>query len=512
VILLAFGSMNLAVAQDKYVDANNPNPGNGGSWANAYNSLDDALIWASAQQADFEKEIWVAKGTYEPSIERSAGIAASRSFVLPENTRIYGGFAGTEGFKNDRPGNLYDQTVLDGNFGTGRVSHVVYCEKALLDTESRAVIDGFVILQGFAVGPAEEDKRGGGIYCKQSSLVVKNCQFKDNLALEEGGAIYFDNVDTLPGDAHGLSVARSRFLLNIALVRGGAIFADRPVKIEGLNESGQGGTDIISHIVNCEFDRNEAGRSSDPGVTPKQGGGALYLFNPEGSINGNVFSFNRVRGKGSAIQVEYEYNSSSISPVPIDMPNNTFYGNEALALPGGVAFAGLGKVVNSQLEPAGYTGTLPVYNMKNTIIWVNTASTGGALGVDFIWPASHFTVVSSDIEMQPIFPPPPAWPGLGNLNMNPQFVNPALNDFRLQGGSPCISTGIHLPDVTLDLGDVDSDGFYTFDGIMQEFVPFAMDVPSAFFKAPQDGVDRYQGPCFVPNHEECIDMGAMERF
>lgn len=44
-----------------------------------------------------------------------------------------------------------------------------------------------------------------------------------------------------------------------------------------------------------------------------------------------------------------------------------------------------------------------------------------------------------------------AWPGLGNLNADPQFVDPAHNDYRLQDASPCL--GQASPDSPLrDVG------------------------------------------------------------
>lgn len=63
--------------------------------------------------------------------------------------------------------------------------------------------------------------------------------------------------------------------------------------------------------------------------------------------------------------------------------------------------------------------------------------------------------------------------------------------------SPCFDTG--MDPFTVDQGDVDDDHW-----LQNEAVPFAPDIPSAFFKAPTNGVPRIRGLQ--------IDRGALERF
>jgi hypothetical protein len=64
--------------------------------------------------------------------------------------------------------------------------------------------------------------------------------------------------------------------------------------------------------------------------------------------------------------------------------------------------------------------SLPV--VINTIIWNNT---GSAI-------SGSATVTYSDVQG--------GWPGIGNIDADPMFVDPS-NDYHLQPGSPCIDAG-----------------------------------------------------------------------
>ncbi|KPV47083.1 hypothetical protein SE17_42755, partial [Kouleothrix aurantiaca] len=77
----------------------------GGSWADAYLDLQDALTTAIAGD-----QIWVAQGSYTPGARRTD------SFVLKPGVDLYGGFAGTEVrlAERDWQGNA---TLLSGDIG-----------------------------------------------------------------------------------------------------------------------------------------------------------------------------------------------------------------------------------------------------------------------------------------------------------------------------------------------------------------------------------------------------------
>ena len=77
--------------------------------------------------------------------------------------------------------------------------------------------------------------------------------------------------------------------------------------------------------------------------------------------------------------------------------------------------------------------------VTNCIFWGNTPP-------DFADENMSFsTVTYSDLG---------GWPGTGNINADPCFVNPDANDYHLLPGSPCIDAG----DTTAACSALDLDG------------------------------------------------------
>ncbi len=84
VTLVALGCISNAQAAIYYVKSG-PSNGNGSSWSKAFNHLDSALKAASSGS----NQIWVAGGTYKPSIIYPGGYSGIQSnlvtFLLPNN-------------------------------------------------------------------------------------------------------------------------------------------------------------------------------------------------------------------------------------------------------------------------------------------------------------------------------------------------------------------------------------------------------------------------------------------
>jgi hypothetical protein len=82
------------------------------------------------------------------------------------------------------------------------------------------------------------------------------------------------------------------------------------------------------------------------------------------------------------------------------------------------------------------------YRITNSILW------GGDVSVQSDFAQTNFTIRYSDVGE--------AWPGEGNVTVEPNFQDVAGNDFRLRPGSPCIDAGLPAfldPDgSTVDLG------------------------------------------------------------
>jgi len=83
---------------------------------------------------------------------------------------------------------------------------------------------------------------------------------------------------------------------------------------------------------------------------------------------------------------------------------------------------------NSAINNGGGIGNSSDYNltMSNCIVWGNTP--------DEIYGGAGIPVVNySDVQG--------GWPGMGNIDIDPQFVDPCSANYHLLPGSPCIDTG-----------------------------------------------------------------------
>jgi hypothetical protein len=73
-------------------------------------------------------------------------------------------------------------TIIDGN-QNGRVIEFVNGE------DSTAIVIGFTLTNGHAFGPYYTDEWGGGIYCNNSSPMIKNVNITENIADGSGGGL-----------------------------------------------------------------------------------------------------------------------------------------------------------------------------------------------------------------------------------------------------------------------------------------------------------------------------------
>ena len=208
----------------EYVDKDATGGNTGGSWGDAFLSLDTALNTGT------DDEIWVAEGTYTSS--------GANGFTL-KNHDLYGGFAGGETSLSQR-NPVTHPTILSGN-GTKRVLY-----KAAVST-GLSVVDGFTVKDGATTA------QGAGLYLNDGSVSVANCFFTNNVATQNGGAIYA--YYTIDGEL---------------TVRDSVFHANR------VTDSSYSGGDVYAHtfsfaveISNCTF---TASRSANYG-------GSLYLAN-----------------------------------------------------------------------------------------------------------------------------------------------------------------------------------------------------------------------------------------
>lgn len=261
-----------ASSNNIYVNQNSS--GNGTSWDDAFSTLTEALAVASS-----DDQIWVAKGTYTPSLaDRSA------SFHIPEGVEVYGGFAGIETSLNERnPEN--NVTILSGEIGKDGVADnsftVVYFE----NVSETTILDGFTLTAGNAnseKGEAHPSRCGGAIYINGENGICKpiisNCIISSNLGRD--GAAVFNNGRNGQSSPTFLNCT---FANNEAGLDGGAIYND-------------GRLNGNSHptLTNCTFTRNMGTY-----------GGAICNNNEKGAcnltLNNCMFKENAAYLRGGAI-------------------------------------------------------------------------------------------------------------------------------------------------------------------------------------------------------------------
>lgn len=197
--------------------------GNGESWETATGSLARALKVATPGT-----EIWVANGTYFPSLCKHCTKAdRATSFKIPSGVKVYGGFSGHETSTRNRNPKRYT-TMLSGEIGSDEnfdnSQTIVTFENASPET----LLDGFTIHGGLADnkegGDGHASRSGAGIYNiataegEKSYPSIKNCLIYENNAAE-GGAI-FSFSDS--GDA-AVKVVNCVFLKNKSENAGGAV-------------------------------------------------------------------------------------------------------------------------------------------------------------------------------------------------------------------------------------------------------------------------------------------------
>ena len=201
------------------------------------------------------------------------------------------------------------------------------------------------------------------------------------------------------------------------------------------NAAGQGGgifcEDSTSPtIMNNIFRENYA----------SNGGGAIALMDCSASIKNNLIVDNSTGWWGGGVFIGGHMG---------EFVNNTVYGNTTVNGGGGLCFA---------------RGTPTVCN---NIFWGNSSTANGQQ-IDYIQttvPTIEYSIIEG------------GWPGEGNLDSDPLFVDPENGDFNLLAGSPCINAGD--PD-----GPLDPDGSVA-------------DIGAYYYAAPMDveeGDDEYGLP------------------
>ncbi len=313
---------------------------------------------------------------------------------------------------------------------------------------------------------------GGGMSNLLSSPAVTGCTFTGNSA-GVGGGMHNSNSSPI--------VTGCSFLGNTAAVGGGLYNEFSPAVISGCtfadNDATPGGGGAVfngffsaSRLLECTFSANTA--------PDWLGGGVLNVLSNLTVHNGR-FSDNSAR-QGGALDTDGG---------TVALFGCAFTGNEATEVGGGGVFAESAtiQVINATFTgndgPAGDALDLlgGTATLANSIVWNDSIVLGGG---------ATLTATYSDIQG--------GFPGTGNIDQDPLFVDEPGGDLRLGAGSPCIDAANNGA-VPADTGDLDGDGN------VAEPVPLDLEGDPRFVDDPgtvDTGNPGAGGPI--------VDMGAHE--
>jgi hypothetical protein len=393
-----------------YVNANATGNNTGTSWSDAYTDLQSALQNTSVSI----RQIWVAKGTYKPSLTDM-----SVSFSMKNNVSLLGGFIGTETDSSQRNWQL-NETILSGEINNpgdwwDNITHIIYNT----NLDSTAVLDGFTITKGSGTDSDWNQVYGTGIHNQASSPGIYNCRFVDIIG--DGGVIYIDPQSTP-------KIVNCEFSGVDGSWWAGVILNDavNSTLIDRCTFKYNRITSIYSRTgnftaTNCQFINNQSEAIRSPW------GGSFKLINSEFKGNTNAQAVINNNADSSDIincsfigNVDGGYGTISKFGGRVNITNCSFSGNSSTW----TSYIGII-----------YTQSNTPLNITNCIFWGNDRP--------FIYGDTYYygtTVTYSNIQG--------GYPGTGNTNIDPLFVNqPApglgtLGDLRLQTNSPLINKGL----------------------------------------------------------------------
>ncbi|KAI9438863.1 pectin lyase fold/virulence factor [Russula earlei] len=291
-----------------YVDNSVAVSGDGSSWANAFQSLSDALL--ATKYCSTIDTILIAQGTYQPQ--------SGQSFVMTKGVKMFGGFPGGGGSFAQRQlpsasGNMQGGTILTGN-GAGIIRNN---NNGLTPDD---VLDGFTLRDGYvndesaSAGIANinasptishcsflnnftaSDNGGGAMYNNQSSPVISQCIFSGNTSVE---FVYpYDGGYSYGGYGGGIASENGSYLVvnNCLFVGNQASVPDPydPTYYDGVGEGGAiySGYGSSVTISNCVFANNKAANTA-----------AVSVYEGSSAISNSILYNNSAGGSDPSLNI-----------------------------------------------------------------------------------------------------------------------------------------------------------------------------------------------------------------
>ncbi len=270
------GVGNACDVQRYYVNAGATGLNNGLSWANAFTTLEAALV--ASDSTPTIGEIWIAQGRYVPTARTNPADARSATFVLRQGVSLRGGFIGNESSAMEADPRA-NRTILSGdrsnndtpNFGN-RSENVYTVVTSAAGVGADTILDGLFISGGNAGGTTLP----GALNLLGTTPTIRRCDFFSNQGgTAGGGAVQFSGQGPLSFD-------RCRFFGNTVAGTGGAVIIT-------------GGT---PQFVNCLF----TGNTATGGTTAR--GGAVATINAGPTLLNCTVAGNSTTGLGGGVYLQ----------------------------------------------------------------------------------------------------------------------------------------------------------------------------------------------------------------
>jgi hypothetical protein len=287
------------------------------------------------------------------------------------------------------------------------------------------------VLQGFTIRNGHSTQ-GGGIYLITSSPTISDCTIRDNVVSQptgmsvQGGGIYSSASSPIISNC---TITNNLSSGGADTIYGGGIFITN------------GGAPIIT---NTTISSNQV-RSSWSAL-----GGGIFVDGPSSPIiSDSDISYNSAQDPSWTAQGGGIYFAANTFP---RLDNCIINGNSAkegggILFNGSVSYPGLTNCTIVRNIATSHGGAIYFYNAStdiiNSILWENSPENIYLAG------NSNPNITYSDVD--------PLYPGTGNIDANPAFVDIGTQDFHLTGSSQCINTGNnaapYLPEFDKDGND-----------------------------------------------------------
>jgi hypothetical protein len=366
---------------------------------------------------------WASSGN--PYIIRGGiRIQAGGSLSIQAGTRLYFTLEGVE-----QPGILVES-------GATLIAIGARTDSILFSTIDTTINCGNIHIEGLA---------------KFEYCIFKNMTSQSVFNTVWGGALYFYSPDS------GSYVSYSRFYGNAAIQNGGAIC------VSSFNHNS------YIEILNSAFEKNHADMSS--GAISLFGNNNYYI---DGNIKSNIFTMNYSAANGAVgidggplknvvdiinnifIDNRAQYEGGvMVNHCNLICSGNLFWRNSVTANNGGIG------ITNSNIS---FTNNTLIDNhadmmvggvlfgvgcmgfADNSIIRGNSAP-GGNAQLASVVPLSYCNIEGS-------------YPGTGNIDIDPQFVNATAGNFHLTCSSPCVDAGDPASELDPDYTRADMGAYY----------------------------------------------------